>query len=223
MLRLDVQNTFLHVNDLNIEAQRLSHSKSDPSLSTSRSGGDLGDAAPYDKKQTLAQVAGTDHIVFSSSDASRECSGSSRAEGAIPEVAALTTPVLRASDISDAAAPSEEEAPGAPARTCWSMGAELHTLGKCRPCAWHWQPEGCKNARSCKYCHMCDGEALVAAAKLRKKTKRQVNAIARRQETRDEPVDKNTRMPGRNADSLAASSQQWGKHTPIPRNQTFSL
>jgi len=232
---LCVQNTFLHFTDVDIEARRLSRSKSDSSLSTPKSGSDFGDAAHYHTKKLSSH--GAEHIIFPSSDASgASCSGGSYAEKAIPEVAALRTPVLQASKKSDAAAPSEGKATGVGEQHAyWSMGAELHAFGKCRPCAWFWQPEGCDNGRSCQYCHMCAEDALVAATKLRKKQRRQAKAIERQRtseqrndkpmtsEKRNEHVDENTGMPGSYAVSLAAPSQQWAQRAPIPRNRIFSL
>jgi len=52
-----------------------------------------------------------------------------------------------------------------------STGSSLHSLGKCRPCAWHWKPQGCQNGRACAHCHMCpDGE-------LRNRRKAKVSAM----------------------------------------------
>lgn len=40
-----------------------------------------------------------------------------------------------------------------------SVGSEEHGTGRCRPCAWFWKPEGCKNGEDCMHCHLCpDGE-----------------------------------------------------------------
>eukprot|EP00929_Paragymnodinium_shiwhaense_P084088 TRINITY_DN44942_c0_g1_i1.p1 TRINITY_DN44942_c0_g1~~TRINITY_DN44942_c0_g1_i1.p1 ORF type:complete len:586 (+),score=136.70 TRINITY_DN44942_c0_g1_i1:116-1873(+) len=40
-----------------------------------------------------------------------------------------------------------------------STGSALHALGKCKPCAWFWKPEGCHNGRACAHCHACpEGE-----------------------------------------------------------------
>jgi len=37
--------------------------------------------------------------------------------------------------------------------------AEQHGSGLCRPCAWFWRPQGCKNGDSCGHCHLCpEGE-----------------------------------------------------------------
>lgn len=36
-----------------------------------------------------------------------------------------------------------------------STGSSLHLLGKCRPCAWFWKPQGCQNGAACAHCHLC--------------------------------------------------------------------
>lgn len=36
-----------------------------------------------------------------------------------------------------------------------SAGSALHALGKCKPCAWFWKPQGCKNGKECCHCHSC--------------------------------------------------------------------
>eukprot|EP00928_Gymnodinium_smaydae_P020048 TRINITY_DN17739_c0_g1_i1.p1 TRINITY_DN17739_c0_g1~~TRINITY_DN17739_c0_g1_i1.p1 ORF type:complete len:574 (+),score=102.56 TRINITY_DN17739_c0_g1_i1:304-2025(+) len=53
-----------------------------------------------------------------------------------------------------------------------SIGAALHFIGKCKPCAWYWKPQGCMNGKDCAHCHACpEGElqnrrkAKVAAMK----------------------------------------------------------
>jgi len=35
----------------------------------------------------------------------------------------------------------------------WSIGTELHSVGKCRPCAFRWSEVGCANGARCHYCH----------------------------------------------------------------------
>merc|ERR1719265_1965128 len=43
--------------------------------------------------------------------------------------------------------------------TSWSQGSKLHASGQCRPCAWFWKPDGCKNGAECCHCHSCpEGE-----------------------------------------------------------------
>jgi len=42
-----------------------------------------------------------------------------------------------------------------------------HGAGQCRPCAWFWRAQGCRNGGSCSYCHLCPEGEL----KSRKKNK----------------------------------------------------
>ncbi|CAJ1341342.1 unnamed protein product [Effrenium voratum] len=46
-----------------------------------------------------------------------------------------------------------------------SVGAVLHGTGECRPCAWFWKPQGCRNGKECLHCHLC----LSNEIKIRKK------------------------------------------------------
>lgn len=48
-----------------------------------------------------------------------------------------------------------------------SIGSELHRAGLCKPCAWFWKPESCKNGTDCRHCHSC----LPGEAKYRKTLK----------------------------------------------------
>merc|ERR1712176_1166830 len=36
----------------------------------------------------------------------------------------------------------------------------LHSQGTCKPCAWFWKPQGCKNGAECRHCHLCSPEEL---------------------------------------------------------------
>lgn len=45
--------------------------------------------------------------------------------------------------------------------------SQQHGSGQCRPCAWFWRKQGCKNAEDCGYCHECPEGEL----KARKKSK----------------------------------------------------
>lgn len=42
-----------------------------------------------------------------------------------------------------------------------------HGAGQCRPCAWFWREQGCRNGAACGYCHLCPEGEL----KSRKKNK----------------------------------------------------
>jgi len=50
-----------------------------------------------------------------------------------------------------------------------SLGSILHANKLCRPCAWFWRADGCRNDSQCSHCHLCpEGEI-----KARKKSKLQ--------------------------------------------------
>jgi len=64
----------------------------------------------------------------------------------------------------DGDAPEGENAtPSAPSR-----GSLAHASGQCKPCAWFWKAQGCKNDQNCQHCHLCPEGEL----KERKKAKR---------------------------------------------------
>lgn len=49
--------------------------------------------------------------------------------------------------------------PSTPPLALRSVGSSLHGSGQCRPCAWLWKPEGCRNGLECRHCHICpEGE-----------------------------------------------------------------
>lgn len=67
-----------------------------------------------------------------------------------------------------------------------SLGSELHASGECKPCAWFWKPQGCKNGKDCLHCHMCtEGE-------LKTRKKKKVEAL--RNETNSAPELKETKQ-----------------------------
>jgi len=41
----------------------------------------------------------------------------------------------------------------------WSKGSALHSVGKCKPCAWSWKSGGCVQGVACLFCHTCDAGA----------------------------------------------------------------
>lgn len=41
----------------------------------------------------------------------------------------------------------------------------VHASGQCRPCAWFWRQQGCKNGDACGYCHKCPEGELKARKK----------------------------------------------------------
>lgn len=48
-----------------------------------------------------------------------------------------------------------------------SIGSQEHATGNCKPCAWFWKPESCKNGAECRHCHLCP-EGEIKARKTRK-------------------------------------------------------
>lgn len=48
-----------------------------------------------------------------------------------------------------------------------SVGSTYHGTGECKPCAWYWKPQGCRNGRDCLHCHLCPCDEI----KVRKKTR----------------------------------------------------
>eukprot|EP00927_Polykrikos_kofoidii_P064076 TRINITY_DN59101_c0_g1_i1.p1 TRINITY_DN59101_c0_g1~~TRINITY_DN59101_c0_g1_i1.p1 ORF type:complete len:195 (+),score=23.09 TRINITY_DN59101_c0_g1_i1:53-637(+) len=51
---------------------------------------------------------------------------------------------------------------GANTKEMSSIGALEHGGGACRPCAWVWKQNGCKNGSDCTFCHSCPPGALKA-------------------------------------------------------------
>jgi len=54
----------------------------------------------------------------------------------------------------------------------FSIGAQLHGTGTCKPCAWFWRPLGCMNGQECAHCHLCTAAELKARKKAKKLTKK---------------------------------------------------
>lgn len=99
-------------------------------------------------------------------------------------------------NIEETSTSADSDGPASP-RTDPTTGPQSkklaeHGSGLCRPCAWYWRPQGCKNGSSCGYCHLCPEGEL----KSRKK-----NKIAAMKMGALEPVSKK-------ASSQAPSS--WG-------------
>jgi len=63
-----------------------------------------------------------------------------------------------------------------------SVGSRLHGTGQCKPCAWFWKAEGCRNEAACGHCHLCP----VGEAKARKQAKL---AAIRAKQGGDGPTD----------------------------------
>lgn len=46
-----------------------------------------------------------------------------------------------------------------------SVGSVLHGTGGCKPCAWFWKEQGCRNGAECQHCHLCDKSEIKARRK----------------------------------------------------------
>mmetsp|Transcript_26873 Transcript_26873/g.62378 ORF Transcript_26873/g.62378 Transcript_26873/m.62378 type:complete len:377 (-) Transcript_26873:82-1212(-) len=46
-----------------------------------------------------------------------------------------------------------------------SIGSMLHGEGNCKPCAWFWKPQGCRNGKDCLHCHVCPCSEIKARKK----------------------------------------------------------
>jgi len=66
-------------------------------------------------------------------------------------------------DQAEAGQANSSTTPDAPSR-----GSLLHASGQCKPCAWFWKAQGCRNDQNCQHCHLCPEGEL----KDRKKGKR---------------------------------------------------
>ncbi|CAE7670195.1 unnamed protein product [Symbiodinium sp. CCMP2456] len=64
---------------------------------------------------------------------------------------------------------SSDEEPGF-LETLPSKGSVQHGTGLCKPCAWFWKLQGCKNGADCLHCHLCP-ETEVKDRKRRKAPK----------------------------------------------------
>ncbi|CAE7350780.1 unnamed protein product [Symbiodinium pilosum] len=49
----------------------------------------------------------------------------------------------------------EDEDPPILQQVLPSKGSVQHGTGHCKPCAWFWKLQGCKNGADCRHCHLC--------------------------------------------------------------------
>ncbi|CAL1152854.1 unnamed protein product, partial [Cladocopium goreaui] len=59
-----------------------------------------------------------------------------------------------------------------PQKVLPSVGSVMHELGTCKPCAWFWKQQGCKNGRECLHCHLCSSTEVRHRKKQRALAKR---------------------------------------------------
>jgi hypothetical protein len=54
-----------------------------------------------------------------------------------------------------------------------ALGQAFHEIGECSPCAYFWQKaDGCRLGDECKYCHLCDRDAIRRWKKAKKQRKK---------------------------------------------------
>lgn len=58
-----------------------------------------------------------------------------------------------------------------------SHGSTLHRSGSCRPCAWFWKADGCKNGRDCAHCHLCPEGEIKHRRKVKQSTIRSCRMV----------------------------------------------
>jgi hypothetical protein len=51
--------------------------------------------------------------------------------------------------------------------TTSSVDQAQHSVGQCKPCAWFWKKQGCRNGEACNYCHLCPQGELKSRKKAR--------------------------------------------------------
>jgi len=191
-LELCVKRTFFHVKDVDVEACKMSASKSDPRSDFSNHDYDLRSSISTEARSSLAS-----NCSFSQRQQGRASSSmevGSLVSGEVDDLPGDITPTV--STIVEQVGPSDP---------FWSEGSKLHQSGQCRPCAWFFNEKGCSLARDCNFCHQCpDGQI-----RMKRKTK---DAELRRQRREEERI---VLPPGRV--SHAAQSSQAGGHAPLPQ------
>jgi len=62
-------------------------------------------------------------------------------------------------------------------RSLPSVGSAEHASGNCKPCAWFWKRQGCRNGEDCRHCHLCP------ETELKRRKKEKVQAIRQQEHT----------------------------------------
>ncbi|CAE7945498.1 unnamed protein product [Symbiodinium sp. KB8] len=84
------------------------------------------------------------------------------------------------SSMGESSAESAPADPG-PVRALPSIGSAAHGVD-CRPCAWFWKSEGCKNGKACRHCHLCPEGEIRRKKKMKQEDIKQAVASQRAQE-----------------------------------------
>jgi len=183
-MRLHVRNTFLHVIDADEEAKKLSRSHSDSSFSGSYSSRHSKSPCAYNSPRIELQADSSRPSAVPQDDPQDAPRGRDAAprgqdltrpcdpEGICHRVFTTGSSASQPRDSSDSSFSCQEDGSGRVDRysslqvaqadsfgevrsSNWTIGTDLHFLGQCRPCAWHWKPQGCLSGSECVFCHLC--------------------------------------------------------------------
>lgn len=209
-LRLLVKNTFLHAEDVDDAARKVSRSRSEDSLSQSSSSrtSESGSGPPARALQDRLihsvnppgaasrlepdPILGRSHHIYSTSSSTSQ-SQESDALQPWPEAPA-TLNQSSSSQVSPSAAasrpPGVRYSPDGKEILRWSAGSELHALGECSPCAWLWRPVGCIKEASCSFCHACPPGEVKRRCKARAARLKDLQAVEIPEADSGNPVDR---------------------------------
>lgn len=66
-----------------------------------------------------------------------------------------------------------------------SVGSDLHSDGKCKPCVFYHEPQGCSNGTSCAFCHACPPHEFERRKRLRQSLLKPKGKVGHRRQGSD--------------------------------------
>lgn len=226
--RLFVCNTFLHVRDENMEAEKamLRRSASDSSLGSGSKNSDeypsplpivtqnggrispvpfqsLGRGQGYNSPDVPSHVVWNNLSSPSLTDPRESGSSNGSVVGGMLELNQQARDKAESNN-QEADNSSTFEQDRLPS---WSAGASLHEDNACKPCAWHWRTSGCSNAELCEFCHMCPKDTMrfkLNKGRYKKKEKKELAAAAAAEAAKDAQATPVALQPGSVPGSSAA-------------------
>jgi len=229
-LELCVKRTFFHVKDADVEAFKMCASNSDPSSDFSNRGCS---SASTEALSGIASNPTGPQLQQGSPSSSMQVgevrqprgsasSGEARQVGEVrqPRGSASSGEVRQPRGeqlgdlLGDQPPPrSMSEDRDGPDVSFWSVGAELHQSGQCRPCAWFYKSKGCTHGSACNYCHVCPEGQVRGRRKEKDAQLRQQRIVENQREA----------LPTGRVGSSAQSSHAGGHEPePHPRSSTDS-
>lgn len=169
-MQLLVENTFLHVRDMEVEGVKLPRSQSD-CLSDSSSAqsyscsGDSDVSGPY--FCTISDAPSRSNVPKNDQSSGRPQLQPGKTKPAASSTASHSGLQSSASASSDKA-PATRTGGDHTDNPLWCIGSELHYLGQCHPCQWYWT-KGCREGRKCTWCHICPKGTIRLRHKERKR------------------------------------------------------